>query len=116
MRLGLLLYCASTAVAEPPRMQQVRLNGQTFTLPVGFSIELAAGPPAVQRPMHADFDDRGVLYVGESSGSNDKVEVQLEKKPHRILRLEDTTGSGRFDQVSVFADRMMLPHGAMWKD
>ena len=36
---------------------KVRLNGHTFTLPAGFAIELAAGPPLVERPITADFDD-----------------------------------------------------------
>src|SRR4051794_38229899 len=61
-------------------------------VPEGFSIELAAGPPLVERPIVASFDDEGRLYVAESSGSNDPVQKQLELKPHRIVRLEDTDG------------------------
>ena len=38
------------------------------------------------------------------------------KKPHRILRLEDTNGDGDFDKATVFADRMMFPEGALWHD
>ena len=41
----------------------------------------------------------GRLYVCESSGTNDNVEKQLAEKPHRILRLEDTDGDGRFDRT-----------------
>jgi putative membrane-bound dehydrogenase-like protein len=44
------------------------------------------------------------------------VEKQLEEKPHRVVRLEDTEGDGRFDKSVVFADRMMFPEGAMWLD
>ena len=33
---------------------------------------------------------------------------------HRIVRLEDTDGDGRFDKQSVFADRMMFTEGVMW--
>lgn len=92
------------------------INGRTFTLPVGFTIELVAGPPEVQRPIAACFDEQGILYVTESSGSNEKVEIQLEKKPHRILRLADTKGNGRFDSVSVFAEGLMLPEGILARD
>ncbi len=95
---------------------EVALNGQTFTLPEGFTIELAAGPPLIDRPIVADFDEQGRLYVAESSGTNDKAVVQLEKKPHRILRLEDVDGDGRFDRRTVFADGMMFPEGVMWRD
>src|SRR5215213_6049059 len=82
----------------------------------GFTIELAAGPPLIERPIVAAFDDDGCLYVAESSGSNDPVEEQLAERPHRIVRLEDVDGDGRFDSRTVFADRMMFPEGAMFLD
>ena len=87
-----------------------------LTVPAGFEVERVAGPPLVDRPIVADFDDEGRLYVADSSGSNDKVEKQLADKPHRIVRLEDTDGDGRFDTSVVFADRMMFPEGTMWFD
>src|SRR5262245_18354780 len=96
------------------KTHQVRLNGHTFTLPIGFTIELAAAPPLADRPIVADFDDQGRLYVADSSGSNEKVDVQLQKKPHRIMRLEDVDGDGKFDKSVVFADKMMFPEGCMW--
>jgi putative membrane-bound dehydrogenase-like protein len=85
-------------------------------VPDGFSIELAAGPPLIERPIVAAFDDEGRLYVAESSGSNDPVQKQLALKPHRIVRLEDTDGDGKFDKRTVFADHMMFPEGAMFFD
>src|SRR5438045_2876827 len=91
-------------------------QAMTLTVPPGFQVERAAGPPLVDRPIVADFDEQGRLYVAESSGSNDKVTVQLENKPHRILRLEDTDGDGRFDKRTIFADRMMFPEGTLWYD
>jgi putative membrane-bound dehydrogenase-like protein len=115
---GILLVAAVSWMpgADRPdgKTHEVRLNGHTFTLPAGFDIELAAGPPVVDRPIVADFDEDGRLYVADSSGSNDKVAEQLQKKPHRILRLEDTHGDGRFDRSTVFAHHMMFPEGAMW--
>src|SRR3990170_6310099 len=86
------------------------------TVPAGFVVERVAGPPLVDRPIVADFDEGGRLYVADSSGSNDKVEKQLAEKPHRIVRLEDTDGDGRFDKSIVFADAMMFPEGTMWFD
>jgi putative membrane-bound dehydrogenase-like protein len=107
---------ALAADPAPVPPNQMQLNGHTFTLPSGFTIELVAGPPLVNRPIVADFDEQGRLYVADSSGSNDPVTVQLQKKPHRIVRLEDTTGSGRFDKSSVFADKLMFPEGCIWFD
>jgi putative membrane-bound dehydrogenase-like protein len=97
-----------------PKTHQVKLNGHVFTLPVGFEIELAAGPDLVKRPIEADFDEQGRLYVSDSSGSNENVQEQLKKKPHRVVRLEDSKGTGKFDKSTVFADKLMFPEGVMW--
>ena len=93
-----------------------RLNGQTFTLPAGFTIEQVASPPLVNRPISADFDEQGRLYVTDVSGTNENVKIQVEKKPHRIVRLEDTNGDGKFDKSIVYADRLAFPEGACWLD
>jgi putative membrane-bound dehydrogenase-like protein len=92
----------------------VKLNGHTFTLPQGFTIEVAAGAEVVPRPIACDFDEKGRLYVTDSSGSNEKVAIQVEKKPHRIVRLEDTNGDGKFDKQTVFVKNVMFPEGCMW--
>ena len=102
------------AFARAPETAQP--SGPMFTVPPGFEVELVAGPPLVDRPIVADFDDEGRLYVADSSGSNDRVEKQLADRPHRIMRLEDRNGDGRFDASVVFADKMMLPEGTMWLD
>jgi len=114
LALLLTIACPGAEPRHATKTHDVRLNGHTFTLPDGFDIELVAGPPLVNRPIVADFDDDGRLYVADSSGSNDPVKVQLEKKPHRILRLEDTKGIGTFDKATVFADQMMFPEGVLW--
>ena len=104
------------ASAEKRADQPAKSTDQILTVPAGFEVERVAGPPLVDRPIVADFDEEGRLYVADSSGSNDKVERQLVDKPHRIVRLEDTNGDGRFDSSVVFADKMMFPEGAMWFD
>src|ERR1051326_7698057 len=93
--------------------EQFHIGAHNFTLPDGFEIELIAGTNLVPRPIEADFDEQGRLYVTDSSGSNDKPDKQLIDKPHRIVRLEDTDGDGRFDKSVVFADRIMFPEGGM---
>jgi len=91
-----------------------KIGTHTFTVPAGFVVERVAGPGLVERPIVADFDEEGRLYVADSSGSNDAVEKQLAEKPHRIVRLEDGDGDGLFEKSVVFADKMMFPEGAMW--
>lgn len=112
--LSCALLVATSALAAEPRT--VELSGHIWTLPADFDIEIAAGPPLVDRPITADFDEQGRLYVSDSSGSNDKVDKQLAEKPHRVVRLEDTDGDGRFDKSVVYADRLMFPEGTMWFD
>lgn len=111
-----LFATSSSALVAEPSVEQVELNGHTFTLPAGFEIELVASSPLVERPITADFDELGRLYVSDSSGSNDNVKKQLEEKPHRVVRLEDTDGDGKFDRSIVFADKLMFPEGTMWYD
>src|SRR3954453_8935081 len=121
-RLALLSLVIATGsvVAQPgvntpgSPVHQVKLNGHTFTLPGGFDIELVAGPPQVERPIVAALDDKGRLYVCDSSGSNEKVAEQVKKKPHRIVRLESTRGDGVYDKSTVFVPNVMFPEGAMW--
>ena len=105
-----------TLPAAPAPAAEFKLNGHTFTLPDGFTIELACPTNLVARPISADFDEQGRLYVTDSSGSNDKPDKQLANPTHRIVRLEDTDGDGVFDKSVVFADKMMFPEGALWHD
>ena len=95
---------------------EVTLGQAVFTVPDGFTVERVAGPPLVDRPITASFDEQGRLYVADSSGSNDPVQKQLAEKPHRIVRLEDRDGDGQFDHSIVFADKMMFPEGTLWHD
>jgi putative membrane-bound dehydrogenase-like protein len=110
---ALALGLAGPLTAADPATHQVKLNGQIFTLPRGFEIELVAGPPLTKRPIAAAFDDTGVLYVTEASGTNDPVKKQVVDLPHTVLRLVDKDGDGKFDTSNVYADRLMLPQGIM---
>src|SRR3989442_4186727 len=91
-----------------------KIGDRTFTLPDGFTIEKVAGPPLVDRPIRGDFDEQGNFYVSDSSGSSAPTKQQLAEKPHRIVKLTDTDGDGKFDKQTVFADKMMFPEGTMW--
>src|SRR5262245_9012472 len=100
---------------SPPPTNSVALDGHNFTLPAGFTIERAAGQPLVNWPIVADFDEQGRLYVAEAGGAITKEEVQQQKKAHRVVRLVDSDGDGRFDKSTVFLDGIAFPEGAMWR-
>jgi putative membrane-bound dehydrogenase-like protein len=115
-RLVATCVLLATGISTATSAGEVKLDGRTFTVPEGFTIERIAGPPLIERPITAAFDEQGRLYVADSSGSNDNVKKQLAEKPHRIVRLEDSDGDGHFDKKIVFADQMMFPEGTMWHD
>jgi putative membrane-bound dehydrogenase-like protein len=104
----------AAGLANGAQAGELKQDGRTIKVPEGFTVDRIAGPPLVNRPITAAFDDEGRLYVADSSGSNDNVKKQLAEKPHRIVRLEDSDGNGVFDKQTVFADKMMFPEGTMW--
>ena len=93
---------------------QFKFPNQTFTVPDGFEVALVASTNLVSRPVSGSFDEQGRLYVTDSSGSNEKVDLQLQHPNHRVLRLEDTNRDGTFDKSTVFADKVMFPEGCLW--
>ncbi|MEQ1850032.1 MAG: PVC-type heme-binding CxxCH protein [Chthoniobacteraceae bacterium] len=83
-------------------------------LPDGYVAEVVAAPPLVRHPIMATIDDRGRLFVGDSSGVNLKKDELEKELPHRVLMLEDANGDGVYDKSTVFADRMTFPQGGAW--
>jgi putative membrane-bound dehydrogenase-like protein len=85
-----------------------------FKVPAGFTVRQVAGAALVRHPMFACFDERGRLYVADSAGTNPTGPQLTVRPPHRIRRLDDTDGDGRFDKSIVFADRLTYPQGVLW--
>ncbi len=115
-RRTLLALGLATAAMLPAGAgaEEFKVGGRVFRVAEGFKIERIAGPPLVDRPITAAIDERGRMYVSDSSGSNENVKKQLADKPHRIVRLEDKNGDGVYDSQTVFADHMMFPEGTLW--
>lgn len=110
-----LLPCLLLA-ALAPRLgaAELTLGDRHFSFPDDYTLEIAAAPPLLERPIEASFDESGRLYITESSGSNDPVATQLKNPPHRVLQLRDADGDGVFDQRRIFADHLMFPSGCLW--
>src|SRR5438128_3115903 len=77
-----------------------------FKVPPGFVVELVAAPPLVSYPMMANFDERGRLFVAESSGLNLRAPELLKDPPNKVLLLQGVDAKGRFTERRIFADRM----------
>jgi hypothetical protein len=85
-------------------------------VPPGFEATRVAGRPLTSHPMLACFDDRGRLYVAESTGVNADASVLEQSPPHEIRVLEDVDGDGVFDKSTVFADKLTMPQGLVWHE
>jgi putative membrane-bound dehydrogenase-like protein len=91
-----------------------QIGTHTFTLPEGFQIEAVATTEHVARPVNGSLDDRGRLYVTDSSGSTEPPATQAKNPQWRVIRLEDTDGDGRYDRSIVFADKLPMLQGILW--
>jgi putative heme-binding domain-containing protein len=108
--------CLWATLLAAPLQEPPRADAPPVRVPEGFVLERAAGPPLVERPIMACFDDRGRLYVSDSAGVNHKGAELLKDPPHKIRVLEDTDGDGAFDTSRVFADKLVFPQGLLWHD
>jgi putative heme-binding domain-containing protein len=102
--VSLVSTTVTTAAPSPPRVAE------------GFVIEMVAGPEQVRFPMFAAFDDRGRLFVAESSGLDLYKEISELTRKCRVSVLEDRDGDGQFETSSVFQDQLVMPMGALWRD
>jgi putative membrane-bound dehydrogenase-like protein len=100
-----LVFGGAALAAEP-----------TFKVPDDFSVSRVAGPPEVLFPMFATLDDRGAIFVAESSGLDLYDELQKLTRRCRVSRLEDRDGDGAFEHAQVFADKLVFPMGLAWRN
>ncbi|NBR42693.1 MAG: hypothetical protein EBU04_07475, partial [Verrucomicrobia bacterium] len=82
------------------------LDPQMFTVPEGFEVTVWATSPQIFNPTNIDFDERGRMYVAE--GVNYRSKAGRRKEGDRIVVLEDTTGAGKADKVTVFTQDVNL--------
>jgi len=99
----LAFLAAALAQAASPRV------------PEGFSIEKVS-PEGVSFPMFAAFDDRGRLFLTESSGGDLYLELQKLVRKCVVSRLEDRDGDGRFETRRVFAEGLTPSMGLAWRE
>src|SRR6185369_1485451 len=102
----LISVLAAARIAAAPSFPSPALQA-----PKDFVVEQAAGKDQVVFPMFAAFDDRGRLFVAESSGLDLYAEITAGTRLCRVKRLEDRDGDGRFEIARVFADQLVFPMG-----
>lgn len=80
------------------------------TVADGFDVTLFATPSAANYPVYVAASPSGDLYVSSDGNGS------LGRDPGRgrVLRLRDTTGDGRADQVTEFVKNIDAPRGLVW--
>lgn len=79
-------------------------------VPDGFQTMIFAAPPAINYPTFIAAAPDGTLYVAcDKNGAGGR-------EPHRgrIMRLRDTDGDGRADEVKEFVKDVDSPRGILW--
>jgi putative membrane-bound dehydrogenase-like protein len=76
----------------------------------GLEVSLFAAPPIANYPVYVAAAPNGDLYVSSDGNGS------LGRKPGRgrILRLRDTNGDGRADEVTEFVKNVDSPRGLVW--
>ncbi len=81
----------------------------SFEVADGFEVTLWAENPLLNKPIQMNFDPRGRLWVASS-----ELYPQIEPgqaATDKVIVLEDTTGAGRADKATVFAEGLLIPTG-----
>lgn len=105
------------AVAVPAIPRGLGQAGQTptpqphpeFKVDDALEITLWAENPLIHKPIQMNFDPQGRLWLASS-----ELYPQIEPGQaanDKIIVLEDTTGEGRANKVTVFADGLIIPTG-----
>src|SRR6266550_3784721 len=66
--------------------------------------------------MFAALDDRGRLFVAESSGLDLYAELQKQTRKCRVRLLEDRDGDGVYERSTIFKDQLVFPMGVAVRD
>ncbi|MGH9162223.1 MAG: DUF7133 domain-containing protein, partial [Vicinamibacteraceae bacterium] len=87
---------------------------RSFTLAPGIELEVAAAEPLVQDPVAIAFGTDGRLWVVEMRGYMPNLDGGGEDaRIGRVVVLSDRDGDGRYDDSSVFLDKLVLPRAIL---
>ncbi len=109
MQIRLFIFAtllAVPALATPPFAKEAELL-KDVKVAEGFETTLFSAPPQSNYPVFVSAAPDGTLYVSSDGNGS------LDRKPSRgrILRLRDTDGDGRADEVKEFVKDVDSPRG-----
>src|SRR5262249_5108686 len=82
---------------------------KSFRVAPGFEVNLFAADPLLAKPIQMNFDPAGRLWVA-CSEAYPQIKPGA-KQNDKIVILEDTKGVGKADNVTVFAEGLLIPTG-----
>ena len=91
-------------------------------VPHGFTVQLFASEPMINKPINMAFDARGRLWVSstveypysaDKSRWSDEQGTRVKDSRDAIKILTDTDGDGKADKVTDFADGLNIPTGVL---
>ncbi len=93
----------------PPRSPEE--ERKSFHLPPGFDIELVAAEPDIRKPINMNFDERGRLWVTQSTEYPFPVKDRPGRDCIKIIEWKKPHGSA--EHVSQFAEDLNIPIGVL---
>lgn len=100
------IYAEHVRTSEFQTPEEERLD---FVLPEGFEVTLFASEPDITKPINMAFDEKGRLWVTQSSEY--PIAAGQGEGKDRITVLEDTDGDGKADKIQDFANDLNIPIG-----
>lgn len=89
------------------------VGGLSLRVDADLEIEPVATSDLIKWPIVADWDGQGRLVVAECGGVAKPITEHNKQLLHRIVRLVDTNGDGKFDKRIVAADKLAFPEGVL---
>jgi putative heme-binding domain-containing protein len=88
-----------------------KVERKTLNVTEGFEVNLFADEPMLVKPIQMNWDEKGRLWV---VGSKNYPQLKPGEVPNdKIYVLEDTTGDGRADVSTIFAEGLHIPTGIL---
>lgn len=100
------IYAEHVRTSKFQTPEEERLD---FVLPEGFEVTLFASEPDITKPINMAFDEKGRLWVTQSSEY--PIAAGQGAGKDRITILEDTDGDGKADKIQDFANDLNIPIG-----
>lgn len=99
--------------ANPWKVMQRPLSAEQsmghIVVPGGFELQLFAADPEIKKPISMAWDERGRLWIIETTDYPNRLVPPGEPGNDRIVICEDTNKDGRADKFTVFADHLNVP-------